>query len=171
MRIKVKSLQGNEYVVDVENEQSVSQLKSTISEKASGLATERIKLVYRGRTMQDTCSIGDYNLEEDCKVHLILQKDSAGPSTERSSDSKPCPMDVAAATSGGAASSDTSKSQKGFGSAFESILRKRLAEIFPPEQVDTIIANIHEEISDDINSSSLDDLERLAEQKLRISNE
>lgn len=130
----------------MQNGQLVSDLKACISEKANAVAVNRLKLVYKGRTMQDTTLIDDYNLEEGSKVHLILQKDST---VSQSADQK------------------SSQPQ----SRFEIILRDRLAQHFPLATVEKIMANLQHEINEDINSSSLDDLERLAKQKLKISNE
>lgn len=168
MRIKVKSLQGDEYIVEVQNDQTVSHLKSKVSEAADGLPMERLKLVYKGRTMQDSSTIFDYNLEEDCKVHLIVQKES----NPRQPDSGPSPMDTSSSipAHGTTMESDTSPKSTAI-SQFESILRERLLALFPSGQVDKIVANVRKEINEDINSSSLDDLERLAKQKLNISNE
>lgn len=170
MRIKIRSLQGEEYIVEVQNDQTVSHLKSSLSEKANGLPVDRLKLVHKGRTMQDPNLISEYNLEEDCKVHLIVQKDSGSvPST---SDTAPCPMDTMSSsrTIDTATTSDKS-SESREKSQFEIILRARLLKTFTSEQVDKIVANVRQEINEDINSSSLDDLERLAKQKLNISND
>ena len=56
-------------------------------------------------------------------------------------------------------------------SRFAVILRERLSVHFPSRAIDRIIDNLYQEIDADINSSSLDDLERLAKQKLNITNE
>lgn len=161
MQIRVKSLQGDEYIVNVQNNQLVSHLKASISEKANGLPIERQKLVYKGRTMQDICPVADYNLEEDCKVHMILQKEN--PSNTLSSNSSQ--MDSTNQPDDNARANEQKKTR------FEIILRERLAEHFSAEAVEKIMANLHHEINADINSASLDDLEQLAKQKLNISNE
>lgn len=173
--------------------------------------------------MQESSKIGEYNLTDGCKVHLIVKKDDtnihqqtsnrpfstvhanisatlASPISEStSSRSSPCSMN---STSGGIinnssnynndnALSVTAKcapdllspkasvtNDQGQSSAiiqapnrFEVILRERLAKHFDAEAVEKIMANIQLEIDADINSSSLDDLERMAKQKLNISNE
>lgn len=192
MQIRVKSLQGDEYIVAVHDNQLVAQLKASISEKANGLPVERLKLVYKGRTMQDTSPISEYHLEEDCKVHLILQKDhkveQATCPPPLSASSPTCAMDTtmpfASASNSlhgtqqqtdGSLSSDNQSQdqqlQQANQSRFVILLRERLSKHFPPSSVDKIIANLQNEINADINSSSLDDLERLAKQKLNMSNE
>lgn len=191
MQIKVRSLQGDEYTVSVQNDQLVSQLKASISEKANGLPIDRLKLVYKGRTMQDTNLVSEYNLHDDCKVHLILQKENSvkimGSSTRSSlSSSSNCPMDVSnrshnddktlaplpkESSSSVAMQQQTTNNPNKPQSRFEIILRERLAQHFSSQAVEQIMANLQNEINADINSSSLDDLERLAKQKLNISNE
>lgn len=229
MQVRVKSLQGDEYYIQVQNDHTVSQLKASIREKADGLPTDRQKLVYKGRTMQDANLISDYNLEEDCKIHLIVQRGpesqpnksadsssepassstakelpkSSAPGSDQSSSSH-YPMDVSSssrtnddmirmlgqwgATAPWNAPSqrssrdvsevnrsrndeDTKSSKSRTESRFAVILRERLAAHFPSSAIDRIIENLYQEIDADINSSSLDDLERLAKQKLNITND
>lgn len=184
------------------NDQLVSQLKACINAQANGFPIERQKLVYKGRTMQDTNLIGDYNLEDGCKVHLILLKEEsprlgqASPSLSLSSATS-CPINVSQSsnqarthenqyhrsTAGAAQSMTTASEQQADqtenkssleyqpGSRFELVLRERLTQYFLPPAVERIMAKLQHEINADINSSSLDDLERLAIQKLNISNE
>lgn len=174
--------------------------------------------------MQESNKIGNYNLVDGCKVHLILKKDdtnmskkisngsfstiqqantSANSNTSISvttpSPSSQCSMDAASseincnynnynAQSVSAKCESNSqlkstqiasvndKQEKSNNisqtpSRFEVILRERLAKHFDTDAVEKIMANIQHEIDADINSSSLDDLERMAKQKLNISNE
>lgn len=141
--------------------------------------------------MQDISLVSDYGLEEGCKVHLILQKDknvTASTSSEITDNNNP------STTSSGSCNTwsserlqhentesrtDTkdqnyqkqSNLNTGPRSRFEIILREKLANHFASNVVDNILAVLEDEINDDINSSSLDDLERLAKQKLNITNE
>lgn len=165
MQIRVKSLQGGEYVVQVAKDQLVSQLKAVIKEKSDGqLPIDRQKLVYKGRTMQDSSSIGEYNLEEDCKIHLILQKETNSTANHTTSSH-----------SVGATNNEYDKRcpKRTSASRFETLLKERLTQHnhFTPDEIERIMAVLHHEIDSAVNSSSLDDLERLAEQKLKISNE
>lgn len=134
--------------------------------------------------MQDKSLIGDYNLEEGCKVHLILQKEgfsnipsSSSATTSTSNLPNSCSNTMNRLQSdqknfaAGPSTSFSQTNQNRPQSRFELILRERLAEHFAPNAVEKIMANLQHEIDVDINSSSLDDLERLAKQKLNISNE
>jgi hypothetical protein len=222
MQVRVKSLQGDEYLIQVQNEQTVHQLKASISEKANGLPIDRQKLVYKGRTMQDTSLISEYQLEEDCKVHLIIQKErepsstnqnasssqeantsnpssSANPLSSQQSSRSQCPVDlrnneevIRMLGRWGAAQgppvepthehtsytsrdhdidTNSNSGNQQPQSRLEMILRERLAAHFPSGSIDRIMDNLYKEIDADINASSLDDLERLAKQKLNITNE
>lgn len=162
MQIRVKSIPGDEYLLSVENDLFVSQLKERVCDKSAGRAPAcRQKLVYKGRTMQDTSLLGDYNLEEDCKIHLILQKDP-----------NPIPSNPAQA-SDAQYSAKLANQSAYVPSRFEVLLRKKLSgqKGFTADRIDRIMMHLHQEIETDVNSSSLDDLERLAKQKLNICNE
>lgn len=155
---------------------------------ASGLPVDRQKLVYKGRTMKDYCLLSEYNLEEGSKVHLILQKTSSLADTpiesissshyqESSTVNPGLGANLAASTDYSNPRSNTkpapndNQQSSRLNSRFEQILKQKLAQHFCPTTLDKIMHNLHEEIERDIHSSSLDDLERLAKQKLNISSE
>lgn len=175
MQIKVKSLQGDEFTIEIDASQQVLQLKASISEKADGVPIERQKLVYKGRTMQDSCLLTEYNLEEGCKVHLILQRGT--PTCSQSEINRSTQQTDPLNTINSASNPDPTghlRSQSNTlqsKSKFELILKERLAQHFCPMTLEKIMRNLHEEIERDVQSSSLDDLERLAKQKLNISGE
>lgn len=54
-------------------------------------------------------------------------------------------------------------------SKFETILRNKLEQHLSKEDTDKVILNLRREITKDLISSSLDDLEQLAKQKLKIT--
>lgn len=146
--------------------------------------------------MQDTSLVSDYGLEEGCKIHLILQKDKIttpntlsasseitninnNPETNSSGCSNTWSFDRLKHENtepiAGSKDQDNQQQQSNLNtrprSRFEVILREKLGNHFASNVVDSILAVLEDEINADINSSSLDDLERLAKQKLNISNE
>jgi len=176
MQIRVKSLQGAEYVVQVKNDQLVSQLKTDISEKSEGrLPVGRQKLVYKGRALQDSSLLSDYNLERDCTIHLFLQKDNTNQSpTSGTAGQSSVSNQLDSSNFGGNDKNELSREKLNRPpSRFETLLRERLGKesLFTQDEIDRILRAINKEISAGISSSSLDDLERLAKQKLNISNE
>lgn len=166
MQIKVKSILGKEYVVQIENDYKVSQIKQLIFEQSNGqVPIERQKLVYKGRALQDSSPISEYNLENNCKVNLIVQKDNTSVNTTNLST-------ASHSTSTTNTCGNTTNTRYNM-SRFEKLLKERLSRhcCFSPEEIDRIMSKLHQEIDLDVNSSSLDDLERLAKQKLNITNE
>lgn len=190
MRIRVKSLPGDEYCIDVQNNHQVLELKAIINQKSGGkLPIDRQKLVFKGRTLQDNNLISDYNLEEDCRIHLIKLKadddtDHQYP-TPSSMQVEPSNQQTTASSSSRLTTSeglDRDNSDVPMQSRhtlkdlpahdrFTKLLSDRLMNHFQPSVHQRIMARLQAEILADINSSSLDDLERLAEQKLNISEE
>lgn len=201
MRIKVKSLPGDEYCVDVQTNQRVLELKAIINQKSDGqVPIDRQKLVFKGRTLQDNDLISDYNLEEDCRIHLIKQKSdisypqtpsmhtihntigsgSSRDSLSTTSSSSFSPSGTQDSGRVGDIERDTSSVEmqskqtlRGLPAhdRFSRLLSERLMKHFQPSVHQRIMSRLEDEILADINSSSLDDLERLAKQKLNISEE
>lgn len=192
MRIKVKSLPGDEYCVDVQTNQRVSELKVMINQKSDGqLPIDKQKLVFKGRTLQDDDLISDHNLENDCRIYLIRQKpDTLYPQTQsmhvESEDIGPCGSRLPSSSSGtqlagrvgvecdnNSVQMQSRRSLQGLPAhdRFSELLSKRLMKHFQPSVHHRIMSRLQDEILADINSSSLDDLERLAKQKLNISEE
>lgn len=171
----------------VRHDNSVSEMKALISEKSSGMVPiMRQKLVFKGRTMQDRALVGDYNLEDGCKVHLILQKNKNQLSATSTTGSTASTSSIVACTTieqtfppdtnidsnqeKSKSNIHQRKSSKELKCKFEEILRERLVRLFPTAAVDKIMANLENEINDDSNleQPSLDDLELMAKEKLNI---
>lgn len=205
MRILVKSLQGDEYFVDVQPDHSILDLKRRVSETKNGPPVERQKFVFKGRTLQDSSRLSCYNLENDSKVHLILQKEQSSSSQQLSisrhnrnnesmeptssryltsnassttasiaSSSKSQHQDQDQQTSRISSSSGISKrntkSTNGLHDRFEVILRERLAKHLEPTAIEEILADIRRELDSDLDmgKSTMDSLEMMARDKLRI---
>lgn len=158
----------------MQNNQLVSELKALICDKADGLTAERQKLVYKGITMQDTSLLSDYNLEDGCKVHLILLGSAQGNQNPLASTQSIATSSLSPLTSSFPASQTKLGQTETLirnQSRFEIMLRDRLNKYFGNDAVERIMMKLQREIDVDINTASLDDLERLAAAKLNISNE
>lgn len=162
MQIRVKSLQGDEYIVSTEMDQMISQLKASISEKASGLPVERLKLIYKGRTMQDSSLVGEYNLHNDCKVHLIIRKQSAPILSKSALPSEASPNnEVYPSTSTTSPEQPPQTNQPNMDNKtqrqnrYDLILRESLGQHFSPQAVEQIMINLEREIEADLSSSKL----------------
>jgi len=79
MKLKVKILQGAECNVDITVEDSVEKLKDLV--KASlNISPGDQRLLHKGKALQDGTSLGEYNLREGDRLHLVVKKDSTPPS-------------------------------------------------------------------------------------------
>lgn len=131
------------------------------------MPVERQKLVYKGRTLLDSNSIKEYNLEEDCKLNLLILKvtptitsvplltQTRRSNTDQSNE---------ATTS----NDNNERNINGGKSEFQKLIELKLSAHFEPSIVKEIVLALNDEIKNDVNCSSLDDLERLAKQKLSI---
>lgn len=71
MQIFVRTLDSRSAPVFVEPEQSVWSLKVAVAERA-GVPASVQGLVYGGKQLDDTRSLGSYGLVESCTCHLVL---------------------------------------------------------------------------------------------------
>lgn len=147
----------------MEANQYVSDLKAKICEKTQGLTVEGQKLIYKGRTMQDSQLLSDFNLEEGSKVYLLSPGNRAS-SSERSEARHNSSIEATMDLSDEHGYSE--RSEPRIETKFEVQLRQTLAKYFSSSAIDRILANLRRDIEQDVKSSSLDDLERLGESKL-----
>lgn len=221
MQIKIKQLAGPEHLIDVQVDQLVLDLKTDIFHRL-GLSIESQKLVYKGKTMQNSQKLSHYELEPDCKINLIVSQaanraseqhkktpeshDRESPlrtvtpgwrphpldgvdeiipsreeqpqedrsSCEEAEEEQNTPMQTEDSNSEYARPNQNSNNHQQHldrDSKFVVILERKLLHHFPEKYVGLITSNLLKEIRADLVSSSLDDLERLAKQKLNISDQ
>ncbi|RWS05085.1 ubiquitin-like protein 4A-B [Dinothrombium tinctorium] len=80
MKICVKMLQGKEHSFEVDSNQSVLSLKEKISD-CFGVAANRQRLVFKGKTLNDTHTLSFYSIVDGSKLFLSV------PNNETSEES------------------------------------------------------------------------------------
>ncbi|RYH30592.1 hypothetical protein EON65_04740, partial [archaeon] len=72
LRIAVKTLQNETYIIEVENSAPVLSLKGLIRATTS-IEEERQRLIYRGKVLEDESLVRDYQIEDGHTVHMIAK--------------------------------------------------------------------------------------------------
>jgi len=72
MSLFVKTLTGKTVSIEVEEGESIEDVKAKISEK-EGIPPEQQRLIFGGQQLQDGKTIDDYNVGDDATLHLVLR--------------------------------------------------------------------------------------------------
>lgn len=89
MKITLKNLQQQSFVVEIESNQTVKQLKQKIeSDKGADYPSENQRLIYAGKILTDETSLSEYNIDEKKFIVVMVTKPKAPEKTE-SGDSAP----------------------------------------------------------------------------------
>lgn len=72
MQLFVKTLTGKTVSVDVEEGESVEDVKAKIAEK-EGIPPEQQRLIFGGQQLQDGKTLDDYDVGDDATLHLVLR--------------------------------------------------------------------------------------------------
>ena len=71
-RIYVKTLQGKNISLDVQDGESIDSIKKKIQDK-EGIPSDQMRLVFNGKQLEDQNTIQDYGIDSDSTVHLVLR--------------------------------------------------------------------------------------------------
>lgn len=72
MQLFVKTLTGKTVSIEVEEGESIEDVKAKIAEK-EGIPPEQQRLIFGGQQLQDSKTIDDYDVGDDATLHLVLR--------------------------------------------------------------------------------------------------
>ena len=77
MQLFVKTLTGKTVSIEVEEGESIEDVKAKIAEK-EGIPPEQQRLIFGGQQLQDAKTLDDYNVGDDATLHLVLRLRGGG---------------------------------------------------------------------------------------------
>ena len=72
MQLYVKTLTGKTVSIEVEEGESIEEVKAKIAEK-EGIPPEQQRLIFGGQQLQEGKTIDDYDMDDDATLHLVLR--------------------------------------------------------------------------------------------------
>jgi UV excision repair protein RAD23 len=90
MKITIKTLQQQQYDLEVERDDTIVAVKKKIEEKLKHPAANQ-KLIYSGKILEDNQTLGEYNINENDFLVLMVRKAPAPTATKPEPEKKPEP--------------------------------------------------------------------------------
>jgi len=77
MELFVKTLTGKTVSIEIEEGESIEDVKAKIAEK-EGIPVEQQRIIFGGQQLQDGKTVDDYNIGDDATLHLVLRLRGGG---------------------------------------------------------------------------------------------